>query len=163
MLEDHYIYCAMMRLLPSCISGPSRHRVSAHSTRLRLYVRQPGGWFCYIEKTQRINYQIIAINLTHWNSCQVVCFFIGPGGYRLLQCTDIQHYRSFITRQVVWKIRNVASEHINIVKRRKTLWERKRILDSHWGIFDFSDSHSRSLRCFAIRSPGTAADRRSNK
>ena len=44
---------------------------------------------------------MIAINITHRNSCQVVCFFIGPGGYRLLQCADIQHYQSFITRQVV--------------------------------------------------------------
>ena len=86
---------------------------------LRLCVRQPGGWFYYIYRMQRISTQKITVNITHQDSCQVVCFFIGPGGYRLLQCADIQHYQYFITCQVVWKVRNVASEHINIVKRRK--------------------------------------------
>ena len=44
-------------------------------------------------------------------------FFIGPGGYYLLQYADNQHYQSFITRQVVRNFRNAASEHVNIVKR----------------------------------------------
>lgn len=48
-------------------------------------------------------------------------FFIGPGGYYLLQYADNQHYQSFITRQVVRNFRNAAPEHINIVKRRKPL------------------------------------------
>ena len=102
----------------------TRHRII--STKLRLYVRQSGEWFCYIKQTQSINCQMIAMNITHRNSCQVVCFFIGPGGYSLPQRADIQHYQSFITRQVIWKFRNVESEHINIVKRRKTLRQRKR-------------------------------------
>ena len=63
-------------------------RSSAHGTMLRLYVRQPGRSFSYIHQVQRINCQKIAINMTHRNSCQVVCFFIGPGDYRLLQCAD---------------------------------------------------------------------------
>ena len=75
--------------------------LSAHSTMLRLYVRQPGGWFYYIYWMQRISAQKITISITHQDSCQVVCFFIGPGGYRLLQRADNQNYRSFITRQVV--------------------------------------------------------------
>ena len=68
---------------------------------LRLYVRQPGGWFYYIYWMQRISTQKITISITHQDSCQVVCFFIGPGGYRLLQRADNQHYQSFVTRQVV--------------------------------------------------------------
>ena len=44
---------------------------------------------------------MIAINITHRNSCQVVWFFIGLGGYGLLQYVDNQQYQSFITRQVV--------------------------------------------------------------
>lgn len=44
---------------------------------------------------------MIAINTTHQDPCQVVYFFIGPDGYYLLQCADNQHYRSFVTRQVV--------------------------------------------------------------
>ena len=44
---------------------------------------------------------MIAINITHRNFCQVVCFFIGLGGYGLLQYIDNQQYQSFITRQVV--------------------------------------------------------------
>ena len=48
---------------------------------------------------------MIAINITHRNFCQVVCFFIGLGGYGLLQYVDNQQYQSFITRQVVWKFR----------------------------------------------------------
>ena len=63
-------------------------RSSAHGTMLRLYVRQPGRSFSYIHQVQRINCQKIAIDMTHRNSCQVVCFFIGPGDYRLLQCAD---------------------------------------------------------------------------
>ena len=55
--------------------------------------RQPGG----SENSYSIKYQHITTNV----SCQVIGFFIGPGGYRLLQCADIQHYQSFITRQVV--------------------------------------------------------------
>ena len=68
---------------------------------LRLYVRQPGGWFYCICRMQRISTQKITVNMTHQDSCQVVCFFIGPGGYRLLQRADNQHYRPFATRQVV--------------------------------------------------------------
>ena len=117
---------AMLRLLPSCTSGQSKHRVSASGTMLRLYVRRPGGWFCHTKMTQRNNYQMIAINITHRNSCQVVCFFIGPGRCVPLQHLDIQADNSFVTRQVVWKFCNVASEHINTVKRRKSLWQRER-------------------------------------
>ena len=66
----------------------SGHRVSAYSMMLQLYVGRPGGWFSYIHQVQRINCQKLAINATHQNSCQVVCFFIGPGDYCLLQCAD---------------------------------------------------------------------------
>ena len=62
---------------------------------LRLYARQPGGWFYCICRIQRISTQKITVNMTHQDSCQVVCFFIGPGGYRLLQHADNQHYRPF--------------------------------------------------------------------
>ena len=41
------------------------------------------------------------MNIIHHDSCQVVCFFIGPGGYCLLQYADNQRYQLFITRQVV--------------------------------------------------------------
>ena len=75
---------------------------------LQLHVRQPGGWFRYIEQIQHLNCQMIAINITHRNSCQVVCFFIGPGSYGLLQYVDNQHYQSFITRQVVWNLQKHA-------------------------------------------------------
>ena len=128
--------------------GPSRHRVSALSTMLRLYVRQPGEWFYCTKQTQHINYQMIAIDITHRNSCQVVCFFIGPGRCVLLQYLDIQADNSFVTRQVVWKFRNVASEHINIVKRRKTLWERKRKNGHTQG---FPLPQSRSIRDCPIK------------
>ena len=81
--------------IPYQMTYPSRDmrvrpgtRSSAHGTMLRLYVRQPGRSFSYIHQVQRINCQKIAIDMTHRNSCQVVCFFIGPGDYRLLQCAD---------------------------------------------------------------------------
>ena len=122
--------------------------LSALSTMLRLYVRQPGGWFYHIEQMQRINYQKIAINITHQNSCQVVCFFIGPGDYRLLQHADIQYYLSFIICQVVWKFRNVASEHINIVKRRKTsLPSYQKLLSTNIEVGTASD-HGHGNNCY---------------
>ena len=70
---------------------------------------------------QCVNTQDVATDIHYPDSCQVVCFVIGPGGYYLLQYADNQHYQSFITRQVVRNFRNAASEHINIVKRRKPL------------------------------------------
>ena len=84
---------------------------------LRLYVGQPGGWFWNAYAVQHINTQDVATDIHYPDSCQVVCFFIGPGGYCLLQYADNQHYQSFITRQVVRNFRNAAPEHINIVKR----------------------------------------------
>ena len=50
---------------------------------------------------QCINNQIVTISITHQKSCQVVSFFIGLGGYRLLQFIDNQYYQSHIIRQVV--------------------------------------------------------------
>ena len=99
--------------------------LSVHGTKLQLYIRQPGGWFCYINQLQHINSQKIAINIVHHDSCQVVCFFIGPGRCVLSQHLNIQSDNSFATCQVVWNFRNAASEHINIVKRWKPMWQSK--------------------------------------
>ena len=90
-----------MPYLSRDVGGRPGTGVSAHSTRLRLYVRLPGGWFWYSYQPQHINNLNITTILTHQESCPVVCFFIGPGGYHLPQYTDNQYYQSFITRQVV--------------------------------------------------------------
>ena len=68
--------------------------------------------------------------ITHRDSCQVVCFFIGPGGYRLLQHADNKRYKSFITRQFVSSLRNAASgrmvtDFVMYDHRRGPVWSPK--------------------------------------
>ena len=96
--------------------------LSAHSTRLRLYVRQPGGWFWRAYQPQHINNLYITTVLTHQDSCQVVCFFIGPGGYDLPQYADNQHYQSFITCQVVWNFGLRIRKSDSPRKRKESLF-----------------------------------------
>ena len=50
---------------------------------------------------QYVNTQDVATDIHYPDSCQVVCFFIGPDRCVLSQYFDIQIDNSFVTRQVV--------------------------------------------------------------
>ena len=72
---------------------------------LQLYVGQPGGWGWNTYMAQCIYTLDVATDITWRDSCQVVCFFIGPDRCVLSQYFDIQVDNSFVTCQVVRNFR----------------------------------------------------------